>query len=192
MIFHRLGLLNKKQRGVTLVELVVALAIVGIIAGATTTTIFQVTTGSSRTSDHMTAIRQVQNVGYWISQDSQMAQVVITDDPDTVLTLVWVGWEYDCGGTDKCIDAYEVCYTYDSNNNEIWRYETITTNKYDTNGDLIEGPFVVEGSAPIAEYITPIPTATMDSDKLVVTITASVNGAEEQRVYKITPRPSVS
>jgi len=74
MIFHRLGLINKNQRGVTLMGIIVAVAITGIIAGAATTTIFQVFSGNTRTSNHMTAVKQVQNAGYWISHDAQMAQ----------------------------------------------------------------------------------------------------------------------
>jgi len=97
MIFHRLGLINKDQRGATLMGIIVAVAITGIIAGAATTTIFQVFSGNARTSNHMTAVKQVQNAGYWISHDTQMAQgVEPTADPDPdgfPLTLTWWDWD---------------------------------------------------------------------------------------------------
>ena len=189
MIFHRLGLMNKNQMGFTLIEMIIVLAIAGVVTGGTTMTIFQVLDGSSRTSNHMTAVRQVQNAGYWVSRDAQMAQIVTTDPGASgfPLTLAWTGWEYVCG-SDTCISSHEVRYTYDSD--KLWRYEKITTNKYDSDGRLIEGPIESESSALIAEYITPIPTATMDGNKLMVTITASVVDAEEERTYEITPRPS--
>jgi len=157
-------------------------------------TIFQVFSGNTRTSNHMIAVRQVQNAGYWISHDGQMAQVVSTND-DTgtaeteVLTLNWAGWEYDCGGSDTCISSYEVRYTYDADSDKLWRHEKITTAKYDANGQFLETT-ESETSTPIADHITPIPTATMADNKLNVTVTASVGDAEEVRTYEITPRPS--
>jgi len=104
MIFHRLGLIHKNQRGFTLVELLVAIAITGLITGGITMTIFQVFAGNARTSNHMTAVRQVQNAGYWISHDAQMARgVVITGVSGFPLTLTWT--EYVSG------DEHQVVYT---------------------------------------------------------------------------------
>jgi len=57
-------------------------------------TIFQVFSGNTRTSNHMTAVRQVQNAGYWVSHDAQMAQsVVITGLSGLPLTLTWTEWD---------------------------------------------------------------------------------------------------
>ena len=198
MILHRLGLINKNQRGITIIELLIAVGIAGIITGAITMTLFQVYAGNARSSNHMTAVRQVQNAGYWISRDTQMAQIVSTDD-DTgtaeieVLTLNWAGWEYDCGGSDTCTSSYEVRYTYDAVNEKLWRNQKIITRKYDSDGQLIEtivSPAAGWDATPIADFITPIPTVTMASNKLSATITAKVGDAEEVRTYEITPRPS--
>ena len=82
MMFHRLRLINKNQLGFTLIELVMAIAISGVITGAITGTIFQVIVGSARTNNHMIAVTQVQDAGYWLSHDAQMIQQapVIVDE----------------------------------------------------------------------------------------------------------------
>ena len=94
MMFHRLGSINKNQRGFTLLEMLLALLIGAIITSGITVAIFQVVFGSARTNNHMTAVRQVQSAGYWVSRDVQMAQpqtVVLPRDADGfLLKLSWI------------------------------------------------------------------------------------------------------
>ena len=177
MILHRLGLIHKNQRGFTLIELMVAIGITSLIIGGIVTTIFQVFNVSTLSNNHMLALRQVQNAGYWISHDAQMAQftdaesVIIEEgDPDhplwglfddfyngqtQVLYLSWVGWERmeGTGGNKRqCIDTYNVYYTYDDN--KLWRYEIITTKKYNNNGQLQENETeVITNTTFVADYI---------------------------------------
>ena len=198
MIFHRLGLLNKNQRGFTLIELILAIAITGGITMA----IFQVFTGNTRSTNHMIAVKQVQNAGYWLSRDTQMARDVVPgDDGDTgdveILTLTWVGWERTDPQDNQYIDSYKVRYTYDAASNKLWRRQRITTEKHDKNGQWVETIYSPseEGwdTAFIADYISPIledEDIYKDGNKLIVTVRASVGEAEEERTYEITPRPS--
>jgi prepilin-type N-terminal cleavage/methylation domain-containing protein len=106
MTFPRLGLINKNQKGFTLVELMIAIAISSVITGGITMTIFQVIIGSARTNNHMIAVRQAQNAGYWVSHDGQMAQSInIGSDPlggGFPLVLTWTDWEGN---------RYKVTYT---------------------------------------------------------------------------------
>lgn len=108
MIFHGLRLFHKNQMGFTLTELMLAIAITGVITGGVTTTIFQVFNMNTRTSNHMTAVRQVQNAGYWVSHDALMAQrVVITGVSGFPLYLTWTDWESG--------DVHQVTYTLADN-----------------------------------------------------------------------------
>jgi prepilin-type N-terminal cleavage/methylation domain-containing protein len=92
MMFHRPKSINKNQKGFTLLEMLLALLIGAIITGGITATIFQVVFGSARTNNHMTAVRQVESAGYWVSHDVQMAQtVVLARDADGFpLSLSWI------------------------------------------------------------------------------------------------------
>jgi len=178
MIFHKLRLINKNQLGFTLFELLIALAISGVITGAITSSIIQVITGNLRTSNHMTAVRQVQDAGYWVSYDAHMAQEepAIVNNGDGELesiTLTWTKW--DTG------EVHQVAYTLEGAGEvrELWR---------DDNGQR----------SLVARFIDPDPAKTScvwddDVHTLTFTVTATVGAgsAQEQsetRVYKIVPR----
>jgi len=187
MIFRKLGLVNKNQLGFTLGELMLAFAISGIIVGGVTVSIFQIFEGNSRASNHMTAVNQVQNAGYWFSHDAQMAQAVQLG-AGSLFTLAWVGWEYP-SGSNTGVDAYEVWYTYDGASDRICRYQKITTNIYDAQGQLVAGPIVTESpSFFVAEHVMTSPTVTITDNVTSVTITTSVGEAEEERTYEVRPR----
>ena len=176
MIFHRLGLINKNQKGFTLMELMLAMAIGSIIIGAITMTIFQVVEGNARTSNHMTAVRQVQNAGYWVSHDTVMAQIVVVDeDEDTgfPLTLTWTEWGSN--------EVHQVVYSLADN--ELQRSHSINGN-----------------GAPeidiIAQFINPDPEKTkceFTSGVLTFSVTATVGTSSrersETRIYETVPRP---
>jgi prepilin-type N-terminal cleavage/methylation domain-containing protein len=171
MIFHRLGLINKNQLGFTLVEVILAIAISGIITGGITMTIFQVFSGNIRTGNHMTAVRQVQNAGYWVSHDAQMAQPNSIDDNPSGGEFLVLGW------TDWANDDHQVVYNLLADN-KLQRSHSI--NDGDTETSII------------AEYINPDQTSCVwddDSGELTFTVTATVGEQTETRVYEAVPRP---
>ncbi len=119
----------EKQRGFTLLEIVIALAITGTLASGITMTISQIFTSNARDSARMTAIQDVQSAVYWLSRDVQIAQN--TPDSGFPLQLRWVEWETN--------DSYEV--TYRINNGQFLRAlsvnggtatETIVANHIDS------------------------------------------------------------
>ena len=175
MIFHRLGVINKDQKGFGLVELIVALAITGLITGGITMSIFQVFDINTRSNNHMTAVIQVHNAGYWISHDTQMAQSVVTTGVSGFpLTLTSTDW--DSG------DVHQVIYTL-LVDNKLQR-------EHYTNLNL-------DATTIVAEYINPNPAKTkceFAGGKLTLTVTATVGGwkpASETRIYEVIPRPSL-
>lgn len=63
----------RKETGYTLVELLVTLAITGIIFTAVGTAIYQLTTVSNYGNDQLTAGHELQNTACWFNRDSQAA-----------------------------------------------------------------------------------------------------------------------
>jgi prepilin-type N-terminal cleavage/methylation domain-containing protein len=90
--------MKQSESGFALIELLVVIALSAIIAtgaGVTTVQIIQV---AQQNEDHSIAVRQAQNLGYWLSQDLMKASTVTTiDDPDTVpvefAIINWKDWQ---------------------------------------------------------------------------------------------------
>jgi prepilin-type N-terminal cleavage/methylation domain-containing protein len=169
MTHHRLRLVHKPQRGFTLIELLVAIAIVGLIAGGITAAINQVLTINTRASNHMVAVRQVQQAGKEVSKDALQSQnVTYSESPGFNLTLAW-----------KDIEDVENLVVYTIANGELNRSHAI-------NG-------TDEATAPpvVAEYIDPDHTSCVwEGGVLSFTVTATVGGESETRIYEIEPRPT--
>ena len=180
------------ERGFTLVELLVVIAIMSLITLGATMTTFQIINVTRRSNDHVAAVRQVQNAGYWISRDALMAQnAVVGNDPETedeleFLTLTWTEWGYDD-------DSYyhEVIYSFQDLSGGIGKLERQYV-VYDDDWDE-----VVNKTNLIAEYVyynpvlDPGDTTKADYANPVLTaqITASLGEASETKEYRVKHRP---
>ncbi len=182
--------LIKKQEGFTFIELIIALAITGIISAAAATGIHQVILGTALSNNYNTAINHVRDAGYWISRDALMAQNVAAENltAPKVLILDWIGleWKEESSGN-TCLNIYHVEYYH--GDNELERYQKITTHKYNTDGQLVE-TVENENTALVAAHIASIsiPDPALSSGKLIITVKARCHEAEEERTYEIKPR----
>jgi prepilin-type N-terminal cleavage/methylation domain-containing protein len=85
---------KKGEKGLTLLELLIAIAITSLITGGIGTIVYQIYTTSARSANHMVAVRQVQDAGYWVSTYAYMAQnATITGVSGFPLILQWVNFE---------------------------------------------------------------------------------------------------
>jgi len=171
--------LKRDQRGLTLIELVIVIAITGLITTAITMTVFQVFNMNTRASNHMTAVSQVQHAGKLVSEDILEAQSVnATGSSGFPLTLTWT--EVGAPG-----DAHTVNYTLeDMPSGEfqiLWRKHYI---------DL-----ALNSTTKVAEHIDPDETSCAPlgvlpaGGVLTFTVTATVGEQSETRVYEVKPRP---
>ena len=76
----------KDERGFTLVELIIATAITGLIVSFLGTAIYQIITVAEYGNDKLTAMHELQNATHWVSLDGQMARTASGGD-ELVLTL---------------------------------------------------------------------------------------------------------
>jgi prepilin-type N-terminal cleavage/methylation domain-containing protein len=82
---------NKKQKGYSLIEMVVGLALAGILTTGITTFAVQTITEGARSNNRMQAICQLENAGYWVSRDVQMAEnITLGQSAGFPLQLFWI------------------------------------------------------------------------------------------------------
>jgi len=171
--------MRQGEKGFTIIELIMVIGLVALITGAANAAIFQVVKGSERSNNHITAVRQVQNAGHWISQDVRSSQEIFTEDltPPNFLIITWVDWDDN---------SYQVVYTLEdvpgTTTKRLVRSESINGGDPEVN--------------VIAQYIDPDPEKTkceVANGKFTLTITATVGtgslAGTETRVFEVLPRP---
>ena len=178
-------LLHKNQKGFTLIEVMITVAILAGIGVVTTAAIGQLVQ-SNRTSNHMVAVRQVQQAGHRVSQDCIQAQNIDPgEDGGFPLTLNWTTWEGEGG------ELHTVVYdlTPAGELYELQRQETVVNTTTTVVGPpTVVAQYIYNGTAP------PRPTECSWNNAtrvLTLNVTARVGLQTASRTYEIKPRPSV-
>jgi prepilin-type N-terminal cleavage/methylation domain-containing protein len=68
----------KGERGMTMVELVTAVAVTGVIVAFLGTAVYQIITVSASGNDRLTALHELQNAAHWFNRDAQQAVTAST------------------------------------------------------------------------------------------------------------------
>lgn len=173
MTLPRLKLMRKEQRGFTLIEMLVVVTLIGLVSTGITASIIQVLDINTRASNHMVAVRQVQQAGKEVSKDTLQARpdkiLDTTLGGGALLALNWTDWE----GQENLI-VYTV-----TEDGELQRSHTI------------DGEAQATAIPVVAKYIDPDLDQTSchwDGAVLTFKVTATVGGQSETRVYEIEPR----
>ena len=162
------------QKGFTLVELLVALAITAVIGSAITLAISQVFSVSIASKNRMVAVKQVENALHYINRDAQMASIIEPTGDDFPLVLTWNEWnvvENDLTGP-----LHQVTYLINADN-ELERLET-------TDGSST--------TSIVAINISDISNCTFADNVTTVNLTAAIGGykpVQETRSLEIKSRP---
>ena len=173
--------MHKNQKGLTLVELLVALAILTVVAGATNAVIIQMMQ-SSRTSAHMVAIRQAQSAAYRINCDALQAQEVKVNNSSSGFPLIlnWTTW--DAGTT------YQVTYNLVNPLGDLYELQREEIVNNGTPLTTIVGQYIYRGPEPPRNT-----SCRWDNTTYVLTLNITTKAGQEveARTYKIKPRPYV-
>jgi len=177
-------LIHKNQKGFTLIEVMITVAILAVIGVVIQAVIVEVIQ-SNRTSNHMVAVRQVQQAGHRVSQDCIQAQNINTSNVTGgfPLTLNWTAWndgEFHTVVYNLTPPSGGVC--------ELQRQETV-----------VNTTTTVMGPAPVAQYVyfnATSPNSTECSwnateKVLTFNVTARVGLQTESRTYEIKPRTCI-
>jgi prepilin-type N-terminal cleavage/methylation domain-containing protein len=102
---------SKRQNGYGLIEIIAGLALVGILTTGIATFAVQTMTEGARTDNRMQALMQVENTGFWVSRDVQMAEnLTLGENAGFPLQLFW-----------EDIDQNEYQVTYNITDGQIKR-----------------------------------------------------------------------
>jgi len=172
------------EKGYTLIELLIAITIIVVASGAAGAAIFQILRNTERNNDHMTAVRQVENAGYWISRDAQMAHSVNATDSLTLPYFLVINWtEWDDDGNPIYHSAN---YFFEDLTDGVGK---LKRNHWSTGG--------ADDYTLIAQYIYYDPddvdatsNASYQSPVLTVQLTAIFEETQETKEYKIKRRPN--
>jgi prepilin-type N-terminal cleavage/methylation domain-containing protein len=89
-----ISILRKQQAGYTLVELVVVIAILGLLTVAINAGITQTVRVGANSSEYITAIKQGGNAMQWLAKDIPQAQTVkLGKESGFPIELAWIEWD---------------------------------------------------------------------------------------------------
>jgi prepilin-type N-terminal cleavage/methylation domain-containing protein len=101
----------RADRGYTLIEVLIVIAILGVIMGPMAMAVNSMFQNFRIGRDTSLALRQVQNAGYWVTNDIKRAKTVDTTVPNVFLRLQCYYWDE---GTQTMLDNQQVDYVFNS------------------------------------------------------------------------------
>jgi prepilin-type N-terminal cleavage/methylation domain-containing protein len=174
----------KRQMGFTLIEMLIAILISGIVGIGAVTAVYQIADSSRDSNNHLVATKQAENAVYNISVDAAMNQeTVMTGSGLHFITFKWTNW----------VDARYtvVSYSIDASG-QLTRTQKVYRRKqvYSTGGS----PESTQTSL-IARYVDPSSAQTycggLTSGLLTFQITVNIPGTHpviEVRRFQVTCR----
>jgi prepilin-type N-terminal cleavage/methylation domain-containing protein len=162
-------LIRRREKGFTLIEVLVGLAIMSIIVLAMSMTITIIVTNSRGTTERSVVLREVQNAGYSISRDVLMADDVTLDGTSGFPLILVIPVDTDENNN------YSVNYLLDG--------DQIIRQVYDSSDTLI-------GERAVAEYIDVDETtfSALSFNTYELTVKACDGEAVAERSYQIKQR----
>ena len=135
---------STSQAGLTMIEMLISIAITGLISVGLASGVIHLQRVSSQNNDRVLAVKEVRNAAYWIRRDAKMAQSIEPDAGSSGLPLVLTWTEWD--NTDHQV-TYSVAngslkrsYSVDGGAaTTLWVARSIDADPASTNADYSDG-----------------------------------------------------
>jgi len=163
--------MKRGEKGFTLIEVLVVIALTGVIIGPLAMVTTTLLTNPQQYTDQNVVLQQVRNAGHWISRDVQMARSVNSTDPNGFLLTLSMPVDIDENNDDS------VVYLFDGNK--------LKREVYDASPTLISETL-------IADYIDTDNTtfSALGASLYQLTVRASKGESAVRRVYEVSQRLS--
>jgi len=176
--------MREDEHGFGTIELIVVLLIMSVIALGAMMTTLQVMRVTAQSDSHMTVLQQVQNAGFWISRDAQMADNVTSENLTGTNFLVLSWTEVDDSDN---ITNHSAAYFFEELSGGIGRLKRNHSSSAGLNNETL-----------VAQYISyepadPVNTSNVSytSPSLTVKLVAVFADASETREYQVSCRPKL-
>lgn len=159
----------KDEKGITLTELLVALALTGLIIGPLVTAIYQIYHVTGWGSNQMRVQHDLQNAATWLNRDVISASRADVSGSRMVLTIPY----FPSGTFTYTANIYTITYTFSTANKTLTRdsgNSTVTVARH-----IVSNPF-----PPLAEPIT---------STITITLTSQAGDVTQSAILQLDMRP---
>lgn len=171
------GFFQSGRKGFTLIEIIISIAISAILGLGAAAVLTQMFSENRRATTSMENTQQVENVGYWLTRDALIAQIIEPGVSEGFpLRLKWQNWEFGAGGI---IVNNQIEYSISGEN--LMRTKSI-------NG-------VTQTQTRVASNIDVTATSCTYSEidhLITLDVTAREGTATKSYTYQVRPRPDQS
>jgi prepilin-type N-terminal cleavage/methylation domain-containing protein len=168
-----------KETGFTLIEILIAVVITGILAMGIASVIPQIYKVDYICNSKIVAVKQVENAIHYINRDIQQAQKIETNGTGYWIRLTWVSWDDNI--------KTQIIYNVDNNQNLV-RQQSLTQNESTNTTTFDVARFIDSGSKVVTPPGTNEKTWTV---QLTSIFTSGTKTATVTREIKVIPRPGL-
>ena len=173
----------KKEHGFTLLELLVSIAIVGVVGTAATTVTFQSIKETQTSNDRMMVVQQDEDVSYSLSHDAEMAESIAVLSYPNLVEFTWTQWNLTNGSS----VYYTVTYAFVNLTNGVGQLQRT----YQSSAGADTQTTVCRYIYYNANDPNNTTSAMWQDPLLTVQMTSKVNSTQETRVFQIVRRVNI-